>query len=230
MENTREKMYRIQLGCPTTKISKENSKDEKQRRKNNRRNNLKEIPTTNGHKFSEWKDPITGPSKGPIKKRTILRYILLRNPKNKFLKIEGRKSNFQRNKNQISYQQYWVLKIEQCLQNSQRKLFLSYTSWFSKNINQVIFRYVEIQNIYLLYALYLQIPEDLLRQHMEIKWERGRHGPRGDQCLASSYSSLGQRKMSRKRRNFKDFILPSEKLKIGNGAIKVDDAKRNKSN
>lgn len=26
MENTREKMYRIQLGGPTTKISKENSK------------------------------------------------------------------------------------------------------------------------------------------------------------------------------------------------------------
>lgn len=53
MENTREKMYRIQPGGPTTKISKENSKHEKQRRKTNQRNNLKEIPTTKGHKFSE---------------------------------------------------------------------------------------------------------------------------------------------------------------------------------
>lgn len=53
MENTREKMYRIQLGGPTTKISKENSKIKKQRRKNKQRNNLKEISTTKGHKFLE---------------------------------------------------------------------------------------------------------------------------------------------------------------------------------
>lgn len=53
MENTKEKMYRIQCGCPTTKIFKENSKGKKQRRKNNQGNNLKEIPTTKGQKFSE---------------------------------------------------------------------------------------------------------------------------------------------------------------------------------
>lgn len=48
-----QKMYRIQLGCPTTKIFKENSKNKKQRTKNNQGNNLKEIPVTKGHKFSE---------------------------------------------------------------------------------------------------------------------------------------------------------------------------------
>lgn len=69
--------------------SKENSK-EKQKGENNKRNHLKEIPTTKGQNFSEWKSP----SRRDIKERIITSYLLVTDPKDKCLKMETGKVTF----------------------------------------------------------------------------------------------------------------------------------------
>ena len=43
----------------------------------------------------------------------------------------------------------------------------------------------------------------------------------------SNQSSLRQREVSKKIRNFKDFILPLENTKVHKGAIKIDDSNKN---
>lgn len=58
-----------------------------------------------------------------MKKRIITRYVFVRVPINKFLKIEEEKiSNLQRDGNQISCQQYWILKNRAMPPNFQWKI------------------------------------------------------------------------------------------------------------
>lgn len=124
-----------------------------------------------------------------------------------------------------------MLKIGQCLTNSQGRLFLTYHSWSSQNTNQLIFGYGEIQNIYFPHSLSLRVLEDMLQRHLESAWGRGRHGSREDgphtRRLHSRCYSRGRRERSGSRGHSEDLTLPPEELEVRNNARRTGEAKKN---